>query len=68
MGCMILPGLWRFIIGIPLLCCSTWQSYKILSAETTIIEKLRQKVISFINKKNNRANDASDALPIPEEE
>lgn len=68
MGCMILPGLWRFIIGIPLLCCSTWQSYKILSAETTIIEKLRQKLISSISKKNKRANDASDALPIPEEE
>lgn len=43
-GCMILPGLWRFAIGLPLLACSTWQSYRILAAETTIIDKLRRRL------------------------
>ena len=43
-GCMTLPGLWRFVIGLPLLACSTWQSYRILAAETTIIDKLRRRL------------------------
>lgn len=41
-GCMLLPNLWRFAIGLPLLVCSAAFSYRILAAETTIIEKIRK--------------------------
>ena len=44
-GCMLLPSFWRLAAGLPLLACSAIISYRILAAETTIIEKVRQKLL-----------------------
>ena len=43
-ACMFLPVVGRYILGLPLLGLSLWRSYKILSAETTYIQKIRQRL------------------------
>lgn len=43
-ACMVLPEVWRYAVGLPLLALSLWRSYKILNAETTYIQKIRQRL------------------------
>lgn len=44
-ACMILPLWGRMTIGLPLLAYSAWHSYRILNAETTIIQGIRRKLL-----------------------
>lgn len=53
-GCLWLPTWWRWLCGLLLLVLSARLSYGVLSAETTVIEKIRHKLFHW--KKGNVAS------------